>query len=166
MPVRPASARDAEFLWRILLTAYNWNGEQRFTIEQLIADPHAARYLLDWPRRGDFGVVAETDAGEPVGAAWARCLPESEPGYGFVAPDVPELSLGVLPGHRGRGHGRVLMEALIRAAAEGPAPIARLSLSVEDGNPAVRLYNSLGFTRVGRNGDSDTMVLNVRPRTP
>ncbi|MFF3562543.1 GNAT family N-acetyltransferase [Streptomyces sp. NPDC002574] len=164
MPVRPALARDADVLRSVLLEAYNWDGEQRFTAEQLAADPHAARYLAGWPRGGDFGVVAETDAGEPVGAAWARCLPEDEPGYGFVAPDVPELTLGVLPGHRGRGHGRALMEALIRAAAEGPAPVARLSLSVEDGNSAVRLYTSLGFTRVGRNGGSDTMVLDVRTR--
>ncbi|MFJ9760314.1 hypothetical protein [Streptomyces sp. NPDC101149] len=55
------------------------------------------------------------------------------------------------------------MEALIQAAAEGPAPVARLSLSVEDGNPAVHLYSALGFTRVGRSGNSDTMVLDVQP---
>ncbi|MFD8813396.1 GNAT family N-acetyltransferase [Streptomyces sp. NPDC059627] len=164
MPVRPAVARDADFLWRVLLEAYNWNGDQRVTADRLAADPHAARYLVGWPRGGDFGVVAETDVGEPVGAAWARCLPEEEPGYGFVAPDVPELTLGVLPGHRGRGHGQALMEALIRAAGQGPAPVARLSLSVEDGNPAVHLYTSLGFTRVGRNGGSDTMVLDLRAR--
>ncbi|MEU8545385.1 GNAT family N-acetyltransferase [Streptomyces sp. NPDC048717] len=147
--------------WSVLLEAYNWNGEQRFTADRIAADPRAARYLTGWPREGDFGVVAETDAGEPVGAAWARYLPEDEPGYGFVASDVPELTLGVLPGHRGRGHGRALMEALIRAAAEQPVPIARLSLSVEDGNHAARLYSSLGFTRVGRCDNADTMVLDI-----
>lgn len=165
MPVRPATAGDADLLWRILLEAYNWNGEQRFTAEELAADPHAARYLAGWPRKGDFGVIAlaetEAEAGEPIGAAWARCLPEDAPGYGFVAPDVPELTLGVLPGHRGRGHGRALMEALIQAAAERPEPVTRLSLSVEDDNPAARLYTSLGFARVGRNGGSDTLVLDV-----
>ncbi|WP_326608754.1 GNAT family N-acetyltransferase [Streptomyces sp. NBC_01800] len=93
-------------------------------------------------------------------------MPEDEPGYGFVAPDVPELTLGVLPGQRGCGHGRALMEALIRAAGERPASVDRLSLSVEDGNPAVHLYTSLGFTRVGRNGGSDTMLLDIRTPTP
>ncbi|WP_042424507.1 GNAT family N-acetyltransferase [Streptacidiphilus anmyonensis] len=161
MPFRPAVASDADFLWRILLEAYNCNGEPRFTAEQLAAEPHAARCLVGWPRRDDFGVIAETVAGEPIGAAWARYLPESEPGYGFVAADVPELTLGLLPEHRGRGHGRALMEALVQAAAEGPAPVARLSLSVEDGNPAVHLYTTLGFTRVGRSGNADTMVLDV-----
>ncbi|MFD5634773.1 GNAT family N-acetyltransferase [Streptomyces sp. NPDC127077] len=162
MSFRPAVADDADFLWRILLEAYNWNGDQRFTAEQLAAEPHAARYLVGWPRRDDFGVIAQTDAGEPIGAAWARHLPESDPGYGFVAADVPELTLGLLPEHRGRGHGRALMEALIRAAAAGPAPAARLSLSVEDGNPAAHLYTALGFTPVGRSGNSDTMVLTVQ----
>ncbi|MFE6776209.1 GNAT family N-acetyltransferase [Streptomyces sp. NPDC057702] len=166
MPVRPATAHDTDFLWRVLLEAYNWDGERRFTLEELAAAPHASRYLVGWPRAGDFGVVAETDAGEPVGATWARSLPEDEPGYGFVAPDVPELTLGVLPGHRGRGHGRALMVALIRAATLRRPEVTRISLSVEDGNPAVRLYASLGFTRVGRSGASDTMVRDVRAGTP
>ncbi|MER8039597.1 GNAT family N-acetyltransferase [Streptomyces hydrogenans] len=159
MPLRPATARDAALLWEVLLEAYNWNGEQRFTVERLAADPHAARYLAGWPREDDFGVVAETETGEPIGAAWARRLPEDAPGYGFVAPDVPELTLAVLPAHRGRGHGRALMTALIRAAADRPT--SRLSLSVEDGNPAVHLYRSLGFLPVGRDGGSDTMLLTL-----
>ncbi|MFD4232453.1 hypothetical protein [Streptomyces sp. NPDC058545] len=72
MLVRPVIARDAAFLWRVLLEGYDWKGEQRFTLEQFVADPYAARHLVGWPRRGDFGVVDETDAGAPVGAAWAR----------------------------------------------------------------------------------------------
>ncbi|MFF9343436.1 GNAT family N-acetyltransferase [Streptomyces sp. NPDC014773] len=159
MPLRSATAHDAGLLRDVLLEAYNWTGEQRFTAERLAADPYAARYLAGWPREGDFGVVAETGTGDPIGAAWARRLPEDEPGYGFVAPDVPELTLGVLPGHRGRGHGRALLTALVRSALDQPRPVTRLSLSVEDGNPAVRLYASLGFVRVGRNGGSDTMLL-------
>ncbi|MFB6836118.1 hypothetical protein [Streptomyces sp. NPDC056361] len=85
----PAAARDADFLWCILLEAYNWNGEERFTVEQPAAEPRAAHYLVGWPRRDDFEFIAETSAGEPIGAAWARCLSESEPGYGFVAPQLP-----------------------------------------------------------------------------
>ncbi|KAA6210441.1 GNAT family N-acetyltransferase [Streptomyces filamentosus] len=161
MRIRPAGAPDSGLLLRVLLEAYNWNGEERFTAAELAADPYAARYLDGWPRPGDFGVVAEDDDGEPVGAAWARTLTADAPGHGFVAPDVPELTIGVLPGHRGRGTGRTLLEALVRAAAARPGPVARLSLSVEDGNPAVRLYVSLGFTAVGRDGGSDTMVLEL-----
>lgn len=34
-----------------------------------------------------------------------------------------------------------------------------VSLSVEDGNPARRLYERSGFIKVGRNGNSDTLLL-------
>ena len=37
--------------------------------------------------------------------------------------------------------------------------LAGLSLSVEDGNPARRLYERVGFEVVGRTGGSDTMLL-------
>ena len=36
--------------------------------------------------------------------------------------------------------------------------LAGLSLSVEDGNPARRLYERFGFEVVGRTGGSDTML--------
>jgi hypothetical protein len=43
---------------------------------------------------GDGGV--DRDRGrEPIGAAWWRFLAAQDPGYGFVADDVPELSLSV-----------------------------------------------------------------------
>ncbi len=90
--------------------------------------------------------------GVPVGAVWSRLYPTDAPGYGFVAEDVPELGIGVLDGYRGRGIGRALLEAMI-AATPGD-----LSLSVEDGNPAIELYRSAGFTAVGRFGDATTML--------
>jgi GNAT superfamily N-acetyltransferase len=144
----------------MLLEAFNWDGRPRFTREALLGDPRNAHYVTGWPRAGDFGVVAEDPAGgTPVGAAWARLFPADDRGYGFVAPDVPEVSMAVAAAWRGRGVGRALLRALIgRAAATG---VDRLSLSVEDGNPAVRLYTSLGFTPVGRDGDSDTLLLRV-----
>ncbi|MEU5976496.1 GNAT family N-acetyltransferase [Streptomyces sp. NPDC047315] len=118
-----------------------------------------AHYVTDWPRPGDFGVVAEGEAGNPVGAAWARAFPVDDPGYGYVGPGVPELTLGVLPEHRGRGVGGALLDALVEAAVE--QSVAGLSLSVEDGNPAVRLYMTRGFLAVGREGASDTMLLDL-----
>jgi hypothetical protein len=33
----------------------------------------------------------------PVGAAWVRNLPASDPGYGFVAPGIPELVIAISP---------------------------------------------------------------------
>ena len=57
-------------------------------------------------RPGDAAVVAVDRAGGArVGAAWYRLMTEEEPGYGFVAPGVPELSIGVAGHFRGHGVG-------------------------------------------------------------
>ncbi len=96
-------------------------------------------------------------AGAPVGAAWIRFRPATDPGYGFVAPDVPELTVGVAAGWRGRGVGRALLRAVAsQARARG---IARISLSVERKNYAQRLYRSEGYRIVdSSDAQSDTML--------
>ncbi|MEX1125779.1 MAG: GNAT family N-acetyltransferase [Acidimicrobiia bacterium] len=105
-----------------------------------------------------MGVIAEVD-GSLVGAAWLRFLTHPDPGHGYVADDVPELSLGVLEVWRGRGIGRALLRELIAAASE--AGIRKLSLSVERANFARNLYLQEGFEFVARGIDADTMVLNL-----
>ncbi|MCX7522461.1 GNAT family N-acetyltransferase [Microbacterium sp. STN6] len=156
--LRAATHADAAFLQRMLLVAFNWDGAERFTLDRILAMPEGAHYVDDWPRADDFGVTAEDDDG-PIGAAWARFLTAADPGYGFVAPDVPELTIGVEARVRGRGVGRALLgELTAQAEARG---IRALSLSVEDNNGARRLYERAGFTTVGRNGGSDTMLLTL-----
>ena len=67
-------------------------------------------------------------------------------GYGFVAEDVPELAIAVIASRRHEGIGRRLLVDLIEASvAQG---YAALSLSVNDGNPARGLYESVGFQPV------------------
>jgi RimJ/RimL family protein N-acetyltransferase len=56
------------------------------------------------------------------------------------------LGMYVTPSHRGRGYGRLLMEAVVAAAHERPE-ILVLTLTLTEGNePALRLYESLGFS--------------------
>jgi ribosomal protein S18 acetylase RimI-like enzyme len=161
MLIRDATAADEGLLADLLLSAYNWTGEERVSREAMLADAHATRYLEGWPRAGDIGVVAVDDraAGMPsVGAAWARTLPASAPGYGYVADDVPELSMAIQRHWRGRGVGSALLTALIERLVS--REMRGVSLSVEDGNHAARaLYERHGFRVVGRTGGSDTMLL-------
>ncbi|WP_432950913.1 N-acetyltransferase family protein [Kribbella sp. CA-253562] len=158
MHLRPATADDFDLLSAMLLEAYNWDGQPRFTMDQLRAEDHAWRYVDGWMRPGDFGIVAELDS-RPIGAAWARLLTADRPGYGYVGDDVPELSIGVNAHSRGQGAGRALLTALIDAARQ--AAYGQISLSVEPDNHAAELYRSLGFRTIGRNGGSDTMVLEL-----
>ncbi|MET7669850.1 hypothetical protein [Micromonospora luteifusca] len=94
MQIREANAHDVPFLERILLKAYNWS-EQRFILDWIRTNEMARRYLEGFTPDDDLGMVALVD-GTPVGAVWGRMLPTERPGYGFVASDIPELTLGVL----------------------------------------------------------------------
>jgi hypothetical protein len=82
--IQPESRHDVAFLGQMLVEAVNWRpGRRRLTLEDVLADPHLARYVRGWGRRGDGGVIAE-EAGDRVGACWYRLFPADEPGYGFV----------------------------------------------------------------------------------
>jgi ribosomal protein S18 acetylase RimI-like enzyme len=151
--MRPATSADEPFLREMLAVAAGWRGDPAGP------DPGLEHYVEGFGRDGDVGVVAEL-GDTPVGAVWARRFEAAHPGYGFVAEDVPELSIGVRAGHRGQGLGSALLEALVRALAGAGAE--RVSLSVEPDNPARRLYERAGFAKVGENGGSWTMVRRLR----
>jgi ribosomal protein S18 acetylase RimI-like enzyme len=159
MYVRTASEADFPFLVDVLLHAFNWSDDQTFTKDQILNTPEITHYVVGWKREGDFGTVVENERGRPIGAVWGRLLSGSDPGYGFVSDTIPELTMGVLPGHRGSGIGTVLIRAILEQARD--LGFRALSLSVEDHNPAVRLYERAGFSKVDRTGDSDTMLLHL-----
>ena len=118
------------------------------------ADVPLERYVAGWGRRGDTALVA-IDEFQPVGAAWYRLFEEGEPGYGFVDDETPELTIAIVPSRRGRGLGEQLLSSLLKQAVkEGHA---RISLSVEPDNPALRLYEQHGFARVGERGGALVM---------
>jgi ribosomal protein S18 acetylase RimI-like enzyme len=126
------------------------------TAGEVMADPRYAMYLAGWPRQGDYGLVAVDE--EPVGAAWFRTYTDASHGYGFIADDVPELSIAVVASRRHEGIGRRLLIDLIDASiAQGYSAI---SLSVAEDNPARRLYESVGFVAVEKHGHSWTMIRN------
>jgi len=155
--IREATRDDGDFLADMLVEAVNWSPEwKRKSRRRVLAAPNTAHYIAGWPREDDLGVVAEAD-GERIGAAWLRFFPADDPGYGFVAADVPELTVGMAADWRGRGVGRALLRAAEVRAIE--AGIGRISLSVERKNFAQRLYLAEGYEVVAEGSpDSDTMV--------
>lgn len=152
---RPAGAKDFTFLAAMLGEAAVWRPDKATpTADQVMADPRYAMYLAGWPRQGDYGLVAEQDG--PLGAAWYRTYTEMNHGYGFVAENVPELSIAVIASRRHEGIGRRLLIGLIEASVAQGHPA--LSLSVNDNNPARGLYESVGFQPVEHHGLSWTMI--------
>jgi GNAT superfamily N-acetyltransferase len=145
------------FMTDMLFEAVNWSPEwKRKSRSRVLATHRTAHYIVGWPHDTDVGVIAEAD-GERIGAAWLRFLSATDPGYGFVAADVPELTLGVALEWRGRGVGRALLRAIAEHAQS--AGVCKISLSVERNNLAQKLYLSEGYQIVDSSDrDSDTMV--------
>ena len=137
----------------------NWTGELSVDTAGVAADPALAHYTRLEPERGDFGLVAVV-GGRAVGVVWLLYLDAVDPGYGYLADGVPELSVCVWPGHRGVGVGGLLLDAAFLAARE--RGIRRISLSVESGNPAERLYRDRGFVDAP-GAAPGTMVVGLRP---
>ncbi len=156
--VRPAAADDFGFLATMLGEAAVWRPDKPTpTADQILADPRYALYLAGWTRPGDYGLVAEHDG--PVGAAWYRTFTDASHGFGFVAADVPELAIAVIASRRHEGIGRRLLIELVNTSVGQGHPA--LSLSVREENPARRLYESVGFVCVRKNGTSWTMIRNA-----
>jgi ribosomal protein S18 acetylase RimI-like enzyme len=157
---RLARDEDFTFLATMLGEAAVWRPSKPTpTGDQVLADPRYAMYLAGWPRRGDYGLVAEQHG--PLGAAWYRTYTEAIHGYGFVAEDVPELSIAVIATRRREGIGRQLLTELINASVGQGHPA--LSLSVNDENPARDLYASVGFVEVEKRESSSTMIRRASP---
>jgi GNAT superfamily N-acetyltransferase len=163
--VRLATAVDAPFMAGMLVEAANWSADwKKKSRRRVLSAPVTAHYIAGWPRGTDLGVIAQAD-GAPVGAAWLRFLPAADPGYGYVAPDIPELTIGVAGAWRGRGVGRALLRALAGQARS--AGIRRISLSVERRNFAQQLYLAEGYQVVDSSDvHSDTMVKDLAPGYP
>jgi GNAT superfamily N-acetyltransferase len=147
--LRPADRQDTRFLRDMLRHAYHW---------RLAQDPDLPvfRYVQNWGRRGDAGVIA-FDGPNVYGAAWYRLFPASAPGFGFVDEETPELTIAVVPSHRGHGSGKVLLEALLeQARADG---FSRISLSAEPGQTG--FYEKQGFHEHEREDRTVTMVADL-----
>ncbi|MEK6302890.1 MAG: GNAT family N-acetyltransferase [Acidobacteriota bacterium] len=154
--IRRLTRDDEPFLWEMLYHAvYVPEGHAAFQ-KDVVNEPEIARYVLGWGRAGDQGFAAvEESTSRAVGAAWIRLFTAANKAYGYVAEDVPELSVALLPEYRNQGIGTSLMNRLIHATGD---QYRALSLSVSADNPAARLYKRLGFKVVERVGTSLTMM--------
>jgi GNAT superfamily N-acetyltransferase len=156
--LRPIAGDDLPFLREMLLAALFWRGNQEFPDEFVLKHPKVAMYHEGWGRPGDVAFVA-FDGTERVGAVWCRTFTEAVHGDGYVDEMTPELAIAVVASHRGHGVGTALLERM--HDHERGAGVARISLSVNEDNPARALYLSLGYVDMEPRDARERMLLEL-----
>jgi ribosomal protein S18 acetylase RimI-like enzyme len=147
--LRPITADDMDFLLRLyrstreeeLAMVVDWSEEQK-----------------DWFIRMQFDAQHTWYQEHYVGASFDVILIDGEPaGRLYVHRREREIRLvdiSFLPEFRNRGLGSTLLRDL---CAEAEAAGKPLTIHVEKYNPAMRLYQRLGFSRIDETGPYDLM---------
>ena len=141
--LRPVQPDDEPFLERLYastrlleLEPVPWTEDQKlaFLAQQYRAQDSA--YRASYPE-ASFSVV--TAAGRPIGRLCTSRLGSEE---------LRIIDIALLPDHRNAGIGTALIRDVMRTADRDRLTI---SLHVEHWNPALALYERLGFVRAGEN---------------
>jgi ribosomal protein S18 acetylase RimI-like enzyme len=147
--LRPATAADRPLLCAIYastradelaLVAWDEAVKQAFVAQQFAAQD--AHYRAHYP--GATFDVIEVD-GSVAGRLYVH----------RGAADIRIMDIALLPEFRGRGIGTQLLRGLL---AEGAESGRTVSIHVEHGNPARRLYERLGFAPVEDHGIYELMA--------
>jgi ribosomal protein S18 acetylase RimI-like enzyme len=155
--IRPGTHQDIQFLQEMLFEAAFWRPDQEQpSLEIGLARPDLLLLMEGWGRDGDTAVIAINQDEQRVGAAWYRFWEPEHHSYGYVSPEIPELAIAVRGSHRRIGVGHLLVDAILKTAADNG--IVKVSLSVEVDNPALKLYLGHGFKKIAQVENAWTMV--------
>jgi ribosomal protein S18 acetylase RimI-like enzyme len=141
--LRPARAEDRDFLLRVYastreeeLRVVDWSDEQKAAFVQQQFEAQDAYYREHYDP-ASFDVI-EVD-GEPAGRLYVARWED----------EIRIMDIALIPEHRGRGTGTALLRDLLD---EGARSGKRVSIHVEMNNPALRLYERLGFAPIEERG--------------
>jgi GNAT superfamily N-acetyltransferase len=161
--IKPLTKEDLKFQEEMLYQSLYVPDDKEVYPREIVFNPLIFKYIKDWGRPGDFGYVVELkEKKEKIAAAWYRLYPFSEKGFGFISPEIPEVSIAVDYHYRHHGIGTHLMLALIENAKN--MGYKALSLSINPENDAIHLYHRLGFEIVESEGPHFVMKLDLRER--
>lgn len=140
---RPESEDDAEFLYRIYASTreeemrmVDWTDAQKDEFLRAQFGAQTLHYRKNYDG-AEYSIILLD--GQPVG----RLYLHQQPG------DIRIMDIGLAPEHRGSGIGTLLLREIMDRAAEAGHSV---SIHVEQFNPALRLYERLGFGKIGEHG--------------
>lgn len=140
-----------DFLYEAIFVPEGFKGE---VPRSVVRDDPKCRAAFDGfgSRADDRALVAEVD-GHVVGACWVRTTDE----YGHIDDQTPSFAISLYQPYRGHGIGTALMHEMLNELQV--TGYARASLSVQKDNPALHLYERLGFRIVGYGVDESEWLM-------
>lgn len=142
LALRPVAEEDRPFLLDLYagtreqeLSVTDWTPEQKFAFCAMQYHAQDVYYRENYPG-AELSIILA--AGERAGRLYIHRRPK----------EIRLMDIAVAASHRGRGIGTELLGRLIEEATSVCLP---LTIHVEQMNPALRLYERLGFKRVGEN---------------
>ena len=143
--LRPATAADDDFLQRVYagtradeLALTRWDATQRKAFVAMQYRAQAAHYQGHWPDAvQSVIVVRQGSAAQDAGRLWLDLRADA----------IHVLDIALLAAFRCQGIGTRCLQTLMQQADTGGRA---LTIYVEAGNPARRLYDRLGFVPVGQ----------------
>ena len=140
---RPIRSDDDSFLYELYastredeLAPLDWDSRQK---EQFLMQQFNAQHEFYQTHFSDADFLVVLLKGEPIGRLYVH---RSED-------EIRLRDIALLPAFRGAGIGSMMIEAMLEEAVEAGKPVR---IHVERFNRALRLYERLGFSRIGDNG--------------
>lgn len=155
--IRSFEEKDLPFLWEMLYQSIFFPEGKQVSSREILKEKSIEKYLKNWDSKQDIALIAIDDSGKSVGAVWMRLFSKENSGYGYIDNDTPEISMAIMPQHRGKGVGKYLLWEIISLARS--IGYSKVSLSVDPLNKvALHLYEKIGFEKVYQDsGGSWTM---------
>jgi ribosomal protein S18 acetylase RimI-like enzyme len=140
---RPIGPDDEPFLYRVYagtrteeLAPLPWDAAQKEAFLRMQFTAQHRHYQDQFPDASFEVVFADA---HPVGRLYVQRSPE----------ELHVIDIALLPEHRRAGIGTALLNDLLAEADQDGVPVR---IHVERFNPALRLYERLGFTVIGDTG--------------
>ncbi len=146
--LRPIGPADREFLYRLYastrqaeMSLLDWSDAEKEEFLRMQFEAQHRYYVEQFPAARLDVVLRE---GEPIGRLYVDRRDD----------EIRLIDIALLPEHRGGGIGGAMMRELLDEAREAGMPVR---IHVERFNPAMRLYQRLGFERLEEQGVYDLM---------
>ncbi len=140
---RPITDRDQEFLYAVYASTRDeemamvpWSDEQKQEFLRMQFNAQHTFYTEQFSE-AEFQIIEEH--GEGIGRLYVERRDD----------EIRVIDIALLPQHRGKGLGAKLMQQVLDEAA---AVNKRVRIHVERENPAMRLYDRLGFRKIEEQG--------------